>query len=136
MTRLTWDSPQRGLITQQVCIILLPAQLPSETWEQESLSPKPLHASKQEAAVPRQSCCRAVHTQPGTRRNKNRVRVTVPKLPGIPSTGKGRDPGIPPTPSEFPVFLEQIVHQLLFKYPLQEVGPALTGWNQAQRSAT
>lgn len=96
---------------------------------EESLSPKPSHASKQKAAVPRQSCCRAVRTQAGARRSRNRVRVTVPKLPDIPSTGKGRDPGcrlLPPAPSEFPVSLEQVVHQLLLKYPLEGAGLALS----------
>lgn len=95
----------------------------------ESLSPKPSHASKQEAAVPRQSCCRAVRTQPGARRSRNRARGTVPKLPGIPSTAKGRDPDCrlpPPSPSEFPVSLERVARQLLFKYPLEGAGPALS----------
>lgn len=31
-----------------------------------------------------------------------------------------------PTPSEFPVSLEQVVHQLLLKYPLEGAGPALS----------
>lgn len=129
MTHVTRGSPQPGLVTPHVCITRLPAQPPSETREQvaagknlSAQSPR-MHRSKKLQCSGRAVAGPYVPSQ-GRGGAGAESRSLSPNCQASRVLGKAgsRDP---PTPSEFPVSLEQVVHQLLFKYPLEGAGPAL-----------
>ncbi|KAL2295913.1 hypothetical protein Nmel_017443 [Mimus melanotis] len=131
MTRLTWGSPQRGLVTQQVCITLLPAQLP---WKLGSKrQPGRVSQPKALACIEARSCSAQAELLQG-RTYPARGEEEQEQSPGHrpqaarhPEYWEGQGSGLPPpTPPEFPVSLEQLAHQLPFKSPLQGAGPALS----------